>query len=324
MAAVFPKDSCWQYKCPFRKTWVDVSKEEDRQLKEAYRSLPKGGYPVAVCNVGTSKFSTDFQTMIRTNVASKRCMEVRLRDGPLPFKLQDSAEEAPASSSLDGDGLGIAPCDLEMDGKKVPHSVRKAWGQGIEDGITMSGQFEFTLEATEKECFGEMLSWNILAAGILPQNLDNRCLKFTSAQGDESMGSKKDIAKMLANPRAYPIHISYKPHPAFLFMPREQVQHIEVQRTFLKMVKEAVAELDGNLDNVKHKHQRRTFERYLLYLEDHYSQTGDDLSDALDMETCVKLYPETAFGFLLISKTGPGLPKILRGEIDVLEYLFGG
>ena len=29
-----------------------------------------GGYPVAVCNVGTSKFSTDFQTMIRTNVAS--------------------------------------------------------------------------------------------------------------------------------------------------------------------------------------------------------------------------------------------------------------
>jgi hypothetical protein len=33
-------------------------------------------------------------------------MEVRLRDGPLPFKLQDSAEEAPASSSLDGDGLG--------------------------------------------------------------------------------------------------------------------------------------------------------------------------------------------------------------------------
>ena len=138
------------------------------------------------------------------------------------------------------------------------------------------------------------------------------------------MGSKKDIAKMLANPRAYPIHISYKPHPAFLFMPREQVQHIEVQRTFLKMVKEAVAEWDGNLDNVKHKHQRRTFERYLLYLEDHYSQTGDDLSDALDMETCVKLYPETAFGFLLISKTGPGLPTILRGEIDVLEYLFGG
>ena len=44
MAAVFPKDSCWQYKCPFRKTWVDVSKEEDRQLKEAYRSLPKGAW----------------------------------------------------------------------------------------------------------------------------------------------------------------------------------------------------------------------------------------------------------------------------------------
>ena len=29
-----------------------------------------GGHPVAVCNVGTTKFVTDFQTMIRTNVAS--------------------------------------------------------------------------------------------------------------------------------------------------------------------------------------------------------------------------------------------------------------
>lgn len=149
-------------------------------------------------------------------------------------------------------------------------------------------------------------------------------VRFTSDQGEEAMGSKKDIAKMLSNPRSYPIRISYKPHPAFKFMPREHVPSIEVGRTMLKFTKEAVAELDGKLDNVKHKHQRRTFERYLLYLEDHYRQTGDDLSDALDMETCVKTYPETAFAFLLINKTGPGLPKILRGEIDVLEYLFGG
>eukprot|EP00438_Fugacium_kawagutii_P011234 Skav228664 [mRNA] locus=scaffold2369:310867:311283:+ [translate_table: standard] len=138
------------------------------------------------------------------------------------------------------------------------------------------------------------------------------------------MGSKKDIAKMLANPRCYPVTISYKPHPAFRFVPREHVPANEVGRTMLKQTQKAVEELGGNLDNVKHKHQRRTFERYLLYLQDHYYQTGDDLSDALDMETVVQAYPETAFAFLLINKTGPGLPKILRGEIDVLEYLFGG
>ena len=315
---IFLRDSHWQYKCPFRKAWVDVSNEEDRQLKEAYSCLPKGGSPVALCNVGTVKFSTDFRSMIPTNVASKRCMEVRLRDGQLPFEL-DGTPPTPAA-----DVRGIAPCDLEVNGKKVPHSVRKAWGQGIEDGITLSGEFEFILEASEKESFGEMLSWNMLAAGIMPHTLDNRCLRFTSDQGEEAMGSKKDIAKMLSNPRSYPIRISYKPHPAFKFMPREHVPSIEVGRTMLKFTKEAVAELDGKLDNVKHKHQRRTFERYLLYLEDHYRQTGDDLSDALDMETCVKTYPETAFAFLLINKTGPGLPKILRGEIDVLEYLFGG
>ena len=47
-----------------------------------------------------------------------------------------------------------------------------------------------------------MLSWNMLAAGIAPSALDNRCLKFTSSQGEELMGKKQEIAKMLANPRA--------------------------------------------------------------------------------------------------------------------------
>jgi len=32
-----------------------------------------------------------------------------------------------------------------------------------------------------------MLSWNILAAGILPQNLDNRCLKFIGSMGEAAM-----------------------------------------------------------------------------------------------------------------------------------------
>ena len=36
----------------------------------------------------------------------------------------------------------------------------------------------------------------------------------------------------------------------------------------VRFVQDALAELDGNIDNVKHTHQRRTFERYLLYLED--------------------------------------------------------
>ncbi|CAE7657458.1 RFC5, partial [Symbiodinium pilosum] len=199
-----------------------------------------------------------------------------------------------------------------------------AWGQGIEEGMTMSGEFEFTMQASEKDCFGEMLSWHMLAAGVAPQSLDNRCLKFTDASGTEAMGSKQEIGKLLANPSSYPVRVSYFPHPAFKFVRPEAVPEVESTRTHLKFVQDAVAELDGNMDNVKHTHQRRTFERYLLYLEDHYYQTGDDLHDAMNWEDFLQRYPHLEFFFLLTKKTGPGLSKILRGEIDVLEYLFGG
>ena len=324
----FATSSRWQYKCPFRKAWIDVSTEEDRQLKEAYCSLRKGGQALAQCKIGNLRFDTDFRNMIRTNVASKRSMEVRLRDGSLPFELPlEGTGPSKASLGLE-EGLNaerIAPCELNgSEGTTVPHSVRKAWGQGVEDGITMSGEFEFTLAASEKDLFGEMLSWHVLAAGILPQSLDNRCLKFTSSQGEEAMGNKKDIAKMLSSSSSYPIRVSYKPHPAFKFMRPETVIGMELNRTFLLFVKEAVKELDANIDNVKHKHQKRTFERYLLYLEDYYYQTGDDLSDAMDYERLVAKHPELEFTLLQIKRTGPGLSKILRGEIDVLEYLFGG
>lgn len=42
-----------------------------------------------------------------------------------------------------------------------------------------------TTKASEKESFGEMLSWNMLAAGILPHTLDNRCLRWDSVKGLE-------------------------------------------------------------------------------------------------------------------------------------------
>ena len=32
----FSAESRWQYKCSYRRAWVDVSAEEDRQLKEHY------------------------------------------------------------------------------------------------------------------------------------------------------------------------------------------------------------------------------------------------------------------------------------------------
>mmetsp|Transcript_26540 Transcript_26540/g.60432 ORF Transcript_26540/g.60432 Transcript_26540/m.60432 type:complete len:108 (+) Transcript_26540:2-325(+) len=107
-------------------------------------------------------------------------------------------------------------------------------------------------------------------------------------------------------------------------MPPDQVPSWEVQRSFLRFVKLAVAELGANIYNVKHKHQRKTFERYLLYLEDHYYQNDDRLDDAMSNWELYMRYPFMAGSMGLIDKTGPNLPKVLRGEADVLEFLFGG
>ncbi|CAE8711748.1 unnamed protein product, partial [Polarella glacialis] len=219
----------------------------------------------------------------------------------------------------------IAPSDLDQGpgGQPLPHVVRKAWGQGVPDGITLSGQFEFTMNVSDKDSLGEMLTWHMLSAGILPGSLDNRCLKFTNQKGQVAVGNKEDISRILANTSAYPIKVKYEPHPAFRGMEPEKVPEYEVNRVMLRWVKEAVAELGADMSNVRHIHQRRTFERYLLYLEDHYYQTGDMLEDAPTHLEVIERYPWMEKAFLLTNKTGPNLSKILRGEIDVLEYLFG-
>ena len=270
-----------------------------------------------VCKIGPVRFSSDFVRMLRTNLASKRCTELRLQ-GELPFTV--AGQEPKVEVKLEA----IAPCDLERGDFKVPLGVRKAWGQGVCDGFRQSGSFEFSVEASEKESFGEMLSWHMASNGIEPQFLDNRCLTFTSSKGEEARGNKQEIAKLMADPKSYPVRVSYKPHPAFRLIVHQHVVTQEIARTCLKYTKKAVEELGWEINNVKHKHQRRTFERYLLYIEDHHYQTEDDLSDAMWMEDVVEIYPESGGFFLLINKTAPGLPKILRGEIDVLEYLFGG
>eukprot|EP00930_Biecheleria_cincta_P056169 TRINITY_DN42338_c0_g1_i1.p1 TRINITY_DN42338_c0_g1~~TRINITY_DN42338_c0_g1_i1.p1 ORF type:complete len:330 (+),score=56.27 TRINITY_DN42338_c0_g1_i1:33-1022(+) len=326
----FAASSKWQYKCPFRKTWVDVSQEEDLQLKDAYIKIRKGGGPVAVCKVGTVKFSTDFRNLLRTNLASRRSMEVRLQGGELPFPAPspESGQEGPsqASQGLE-EGLAaerIAPADLDAGsaGPKVPNFIRKAWGQGCEN-VTLSGRFAFSMEASDKDMLGEILSYHMLCAGVTPQALDNRCLIFTNKKGETAVANKEDVARMLSNPSSYPIRVSYEPRTAFKGVAgdREVLNH-HISRVFLKFIKDAVAEI-GSINNVKHQHQRRTFERYLLYLSDHYYQSEDDLSDAMGLDEVCAAFPGVGKAFLLTDKTGPGLPKILRGEIDVLEYLFG-
>ena len=95
----------------------------------------------------------------------------------------------------------------------------------------------------------------------------------------------------------------------------ERVPELEAMRTHLKhlaqlaefclvllqfcvgfrFVQEAVAELDGNMDNVKHTHQRRTFERYLLYLEASISQHRDVVAPIAMLWRTTTTRPVTTF-----------------------------
>ena len=50
-----------------------------------------------VCKIGPLRFSSDFVRQVRTNLASKRCMELRLQ-GELPFQVgQEPVKEAKAA-----------------------------------------------------------------------------------------------------------------------------------------------------------------------------------------------------------------------------------
>lgn len=338
--ASFGEDSVWEYRCPFRKAWVEVKPDEDAKLKEAYLRCNESSPEFAYLLNGV-RFKTDFSSMLRTNVASQRTMELRLARGDLPFPppAPKPGVAPPSAASLGNDTgeqlektihVGPVPLSAEalttggVDTKPVPHSIRKAWGQGIQPGVTMSQEFEFTMQLEDKDFLGELLTWNMLKAGIAPDQLHNQLLYFVDKAGQVVVNNKEGIERMLSNPGSYPLRVLYKPPFWCKGMPAERVPSYQIHRTFLKFVKDAVMNVDQEIKNVKHWHQRRTFERFLLYLEDHYHQTEDKLDDALSNWELYGTYPFMTGSLGLVDKTGPNMTRVLKGEADILEFLFGG
>mmetsp|Transcript_75380 Transcript_75380/g.243856 ORF Transcript_75380/g.243856 Transcript_75380/m.243856 type:complete len:339 (-) Transcript_75380:85-1101(-) len=337
--ADFKDGQSFQYKCPFRKVWVDCSSDEDYTLKGEYLKLQKGGQPEVAYQLNGVRFKANFASMSRTNVASKRTMELRLKGGDLPFPPPQQPGAPPPSEASMGkpDGVpqesevtGAVPLSPEalmtsVEGKPFPHVVRKAWGHGTPEGMTMAGRFTFQMQLEDKDHLGEMLTWHMMSAGISPEQFDaHRTLAFTNRYGQTVVGNRAEIEGMLTNDQSYPVTVSYQPPKVFDGMPPDQVPGWELQRTFLKFVKQSVGDLNAEIYNVKHKHQRRTFERYLLYLEDHYYQNDDHLDTAMTNWEFYMRFPFMAGSLGLIDKTGPNLSRVLRGEADVLEFLFGG
>jgi hypothetical protein len=281
------------------------------------------------------RFKADFSSLLRTNVASQRTMELRLRGGPLPFPPPGPkpGKTPPSAASLEGateadktqGPVPLAPEALTTpDGKPVPHSIRKAWGQGVQPGITMSQEFEFTMQLEDKDFLGELLTWNLLKAGLPPEALHLPLLYFIDRNGQVVSNNRQAVERMLSNPGSYPMKVSYKLPGQFKGMPGDRVPGYQVHRCGLKQTLIAMRNVDMDIMKVKHWHQRRTFERYLLYWEDHLYQNGDNLDDAPDSPFALySQYPFMTGCMGLVDKTGPGLTRVLKGEADILEFLFG-
>mmetsp|Transcript_89461 Transcript_89461/g.163974 ORF Transcript_89461/g.163974 Transcript_89461/m.163974 type:complete len:251 (-) Transcript_89461:30-782(-) len=77
----FP-DGRWQFHCHVRKTWVNVSDQEDADLKVGYLQLRQ--QPKITYKVNAVPFEIDFTLLRRKNLASQRLQELRY-DGILPF-----------------------------------------------------------------------------------------------------------------------------------------------------------------------------------------------------------------------------------------------
>merc|ERR1712061_734342 len=119
------------------------------------------------------------------------------------------------------------------------------------------------------------------SAGVTPETLDNWILNFIDKKGSKTAGNRDAIQSMLNNPNSYPIHVEYRPQAIVIGMTPEQKINTESQRVVLKFVQNAIGVVNNDIHKVKHTHQRRTFERYQLYLSDHYYQNEDRLEDAV-------------------------------------------
>eukprot|EP00747_Dinoflagellata_sp_TGD_P143644 gnl/TRDRNA2_/TRDRNA2_176417_c3_seq1.p1 gnl/TRDRNA2_/TRDRNA2_176417_c3~~gnl/TRDRNA2_/TRDRNA2_176417_c3_seq1.p1 ORF type:complete len:395 (+),score=93.72 gnl/TRDRNA2_/TRDRNA2_176417_c3_seq1:52-1236(+) len=73
----------FQYRCPFRKRWVDCLEEEDTVLKKAFLQANDEN-PSAEYAVNSVRMLSDFSRMKRTNLISKVSMDLKLEGGKLP------------------------------------------------------------------------------------------------------------------------------------------------------------------------------------------------------------------------------------------------
>lgn len=286
-----PAGSIFQYECPFRKKWIDCSVEEDEVLKSAFEVCHE--QPIVEYDVRMAPFKVDFSRMQRSSKSSSKTMPLRLDKGELPFAPPEPVAEG-TTVEMCLEAARAKPRKYLTKYDDLP-AAERAKKKKNKPKLQRPPGFKFDLLKEDQENFGSMFAKAAELSGIELQTLDGRMMTLTDCKGKVAYNDHKACWNLM-NGDNYPITVLYEPDKCVI-----------------------------TGDMVAHSHQRRQFDRYLIRYHDWVYQQGDDF-DPLKHPSPAHITaqnPEIAQSLTMAVKVGMHLHEILKGEVDILEMLFG-
>jgi len=194
-------------------------------------------------------------------------------------------------------------------------SVQKDSDFACDDWGPDQRKFAIVWEWEDKNRFWEMLWMEAATVGMAQQCFQLRYLTTKTRSGMIVPWWELDAWK--EDKTHYPLTAVYKPPRATHLMETEEFAGMETQRMILGYIRQCTQDVKPN--EVRNWYQRKTFERYQLYIEDE----GPVEADSPGLEEMYARYPHLAAGGLgLIARTGPNLTRVMKGDEDIVTLLF--
>jgi len=308
----------WQYKCPFRKVWLDVGQKEDEFLKNTYPKC-NNEEPEFEYDLGLTKFKADFGRMQRVNMASKHAMDIRLTGAELPFpppKAKPVAKPKPPhpGKQIPGTKKKSDP-DYRYNTAPDEEEPRDAWG-------FRKPHLEFQLEWEERDNFGIILFSQFLASGVAINSMNMKLLCMSAASGEPVPPDRTAVLYLLSDPGNYPINVRYDGNKYDVGTDRNPAEYesLEANDLMINWMRECVRQITP--DDCKNPYQEHAFWRFQVYVDDFNFQeyTRDDARFASSRAPI--LAPQLGPAYALSFGVGPVLAEVMRGSRDILELLF--
>lgn len=313
---VFSEGSRWQFKCLYRKRWVDCTDEEDRALKGAYLGCSFAS-PTAEYSLGQARFRTDFSRMTRTNLASKAAMSLRLEGGALP---KDPPRTRPIRAARSGEAVARAGAQ-ELPGPP-PGAEALPEAEAAAEGGDGTYRFDFVLQLKDRDDFGRIMAYHMVKSGNVPGVFSAVYFKAIEVHGYEvELRSRDNLEGLLDRDECYPIRFRYDPPMArgkvLLNINEAEYGYMETNCNAIGWI---ILTLSGDdpvrsPDECKTHFHKRCFQRFQIYKADFEYQNYLNVDPGKDKNL-------DAAG-PLVASVGPNLKDVFRGEQDIINLLFG-